>query len=80
MDGFTTRLSNTLREKLEAAAHDIATKLTQAVATDYADYRERVGVAKGLRQAAVMLSEVEKDLGRTEDATSATVVHRRYED
>ena len=67
MDGFTTRLSNTLREKLTAEAHDVAQKLLSVAVPEYADYRERVGYAKGLRRAAEILSEVEKTLGRAED-------------
>ena len=79
MDAFTTRLSNTLREKLEAEAHDIGQKLTIAVEQEYPAYRERVGFAKGLRRAVEMLSEIEKNLSRTEDVDSSPLRHKHYE-
>ena len=79
MDAFTTRLSNTLREKLDAEAHDTAHKLTTSIAQEYADYRERVGVVKGLRRAIDILNEIEKMLGRTEEIEHAVTARRTYE-
>ena len=79
-DVFTTRLANTLREKLEAETHDAAYKLIHVAVPEYADYRERVGFAKGLKRALEMLSEIEKALGRAEDAEPAAPAHKRYEE
>ena len=79
-DAFTTRLSNTLREKLEAEARDIGHGLASTPVGDYATYRERVGQAKGLRRAMEMLSEIEKSLSRAEDVERAVVAPKRYEE
>ena len=82
MDAFTTRLSKTLREQLEADAHDASHKLTIAVEPDYAGYREKVGLVKGLKHALALLSEIEKELGRAESAESLPIYtgRRSYED
>ena len=79
-DAFTTRLSNTLRERLEAETHDVGAKLVSVAVSEYADYRERVGFAKGLRRAVELLSEIEKSLGRAEEVERAVTKHGRYED
>ena len=82
MDAFTTRLSKTLREQLEADAHDSSHKLVIAVAPDYATYREKVGFVNGLKRALALLSEIEKELGRAESADNLPIYsgRRSYED
>ncbi|KEZ78319.1 hypothetical protein [Salinisphaera hydrothermalis] len=60
---FRDRLRRRLKEKRDA----LAAGMLQGGANDYADYRERVGRAKGLADAHETIDEVIKELQYDED-------------
>lgn len=82
MDAFTTRLSKTLREQLQADMSDASHKLVIAAAPDYATYREQVGFVKGLKRAEAILAQIETELGRAEQPEGMPIYtgRRSYED
>lgn len=56
-----------MRQRIDEARADIAEHLVQGSATDMAEYRERVGRAKGLSQARTLLDEVFKEVQSDDD-------------
>ena len=81
IDGFSNRLSQQVREGLEAKIEELSRKLVTTKAIDYADYCGRIGHVQGLRDALEILTDIEHLLGRAEDnAERAPLMARRYEE
>lgn len=80
MDRFSVQLSKRLGTTLEGMIYDATHKLVHTRASDYADYRERIGVITGLARALKLLEETESSLGREETAEPLPVTNRRYEE
>ena len=56
-------LARTLRQKLELERNKLGQSIVLGFAADWPDYRERIGVIKGLNLAIELCLEAEKQLG-----------------
>lgn len=56
------QLARTLRGKLEAQRRDLAAQIADGYAQDWADYKHRVGVIKGIDEAIQQCITIESDL------------------
>ena len=56
-------LPRTLRAKLSKRYGELMQQVADGYAKDWADYRERVGFARGVKEAMEICEMVEKDLG-----------------
>lgn len=55
-------LARNLRAKLEKRRNELAVPVVEGVAQDWADYKHRIGVIKGLDEAIQQCIDVEHDL------------------
>lgn len=55
------QLARTLKAKLIRRRIDLGDQLVEGYASEWADYRERVGVIKGLAEAIAICDQVEKE-------------------
>lgn len=55
------RKVRTLRSKIEARMVELSNFIAAGVATDYADYKFRVGYIQGMNEVIDMLDQIEKD-------------------
>jgi len=55
-------LAHTLVAKLSQAIGPLAEQVADGFASDYPDYKERIGVIKGLKQAIAICKEAENEL------------------
>ena len=55
-------LPRNLRAKLEQRCEQLVGQVGGGYASDWADYKERIGVIKGLIEAIAICEEVEKEL------------------
>lgn len=56
------RLAHSLRARLEARKLELAEPIVQGFPKDYPDYRERVGMIKGLTEAIAECAATEREL------------------
>ncbi len=57
------QVARTLRGRLMKRQADLVTQLGVGNAEDFADYKARVGVIKGLQEAVEMCEQANKELG-----------------
>lgn len=58
------QLARTLRAKLEHRRAELIIQLGEGFAGDWADYKERSGVIKGLKEAIDICEQAEKEMDR----------------
>lgn len=56
------RLASRLKAKLKAQENELRQAISDGFATDHADYKGRCGVVAGLKLAAELCDQVEKEL------------------
>lgn len=54
-------IARTLKERLQQRRAELAGQLAAGVAEDWGDYKHRVGIIEGLRQAIGICDEIEQD-------------------
>ena len=54
-------VARTLRQKLVALRHQYGENLMYGAAEDWADYRHRVGIIRGITDAIAVCEEIEKE-------------------
>jgi hypothetical protein len=57
-------LAHTLAAKIGKEIASLSDQVASGFASDYPDYRERIGVIRGLKQAIGICNEAEKELNR----------------
>jgi hypothetical protein len=56
-------LPRTLRDALQLRIRELGEQITGGYASDWADYRRRVGHLNGLRDAMAICAQLEKEFG-----------------
>lgn len=55
------QIARTLKERLAKRKHELGSAIVYGSAMDWADYKERIGVVKGIDEAIVICDQVEKE-------------------
>lgn len=70
MDRFDSRLIGDYRKRLTAKINEETERLVTTPAPDHAEYKQRVGLVRGLADALVILQDIQDNLGRDEAVQS----------
>lgn len=81
MDAFQSRFTKLFAQRIDELIQTANARAVHPMATDYADYCLRVGVIKGMRDAAKVAIDLESEMSREERADTAAVPSKinRYE-
>jgi len=55
-------LANTVRMRLKKRIDELTAQMAEGYVSDWADYKERVGVLRGLREAVDISAEIDEEL------------------
>lgn len=80
MDAYDSRLIAAAKQRLSQTAESEMMRLVESEASDFADYRARTGIIKGLKLAVQIIEAVEKEFGREPDQAAPVVSFKSYED